>query len=227
MIVIPAGGFEMGDIHGKGFYEEGPLHTVHIRNPFALGRYQVTFDEYDNYAKLTGRELPKDEGWGRGRRPAINVSWNDAVEYAKWLSSQTAKRYRLPTEAEWEYAARSGGKAEMWAGTSKDQELGDYAVFVKSQTEPVGSRKPNGLGLFDMSGNVWEWVEDCWHGNYDSAPEDGSGWLEANGGECGRRVIRGGSWDNIPEILRSSYRSGSNADDRGNGIGFRLAQDLP
>ena len=220
MIVLPAGTFQMGDRSGED--DEKPVHTVHIRKPFALGRYQVTFDQYDYYAKLTERGLPKDEGWGRGRRPAINVSWNNAVEYTTWLSAQTDRCYRLPTEAEWEYAARSGGKNETWAGTSKVQELGDYSVFDKNQPEPVGSRKPNALGLYDMSGNVWEWVEDCWHENYDSAPADGSAWLQA-----GQRVIRGGSWNSIAGYLRSSFRYRDNADNRNKFFGFRLARDLP
>ena len=149
------------------------------------------------------------------------------MEYIKWLSIQTGKRYRLPTEAEWEYAARSGGKDEIWAGTSDENELDRYAVFRKQQTEPVGSRMPNGLGLYDMSGNVWEWVEDCWHGGYNSAPEDGSAWLEAGGGNCGRRVFRGGSWNGRPGYLRSSYRDRGDVVYRDDVIGFRLAQDLP
>ena len=226
MIVIPAGSFQMGNIHGMGDNSEKPVHTVHIQNPFTLGRYQVTFDEYDKYAKFMRRELPKDVGWGRGMRPVIYVSLDDAVEYTKWLSAQTGKRYRLPTEAEWEYAARSGGKDEAWAGTSKEQELGDYAVFRKSQTEPVGSREPNGLGLYDMSGNVSEWVEDCWHDNYAGAPEDGSAWLQAGEGGIRQRVFRGGSWGNSPESVRASFRDWSDAGYRGNFIGFRLAQDI-
>jgi len=226
MIVIPAGTFQMGDIHGMRDKSEKPVHTVRIRNPFALGRYQVTFGEYDYYANLTGRKFPDDEGWGRDRRPIINVSWHDAKDYAAWLAEQTGKHYRLPTEAEWEYAARSGGKDEVWAGTSDEEQLADYAVFAKDRTEPVGSRKPNGLGLHDMTGNLWEWVEDCWHGNYNGAPENGSAWLEASGGDCGQRRVRGGSWNSTPEFLRVSYRTRGVANVRYNNFGFRLALDL-
>jgi formylglycine-generating enzyme len=130
----------------------------------------------------------------------------------RWLSEQTGKRYRLPSEAEWEYAARSSGKDEFWAGTSDESKLSEYAVFGTTKgTEPVGTKKPNGLGLYDMSGNVWEWVEDCWHGDYNGAPTDGRPWKEENGGECGRRVIRGGSWDDRPGDLRSSFRDGDGA----------------
>ena len=179
MIVIPAGTFHMGDTHGIGTDFEKPVHAVHFPTAFALERYQVTFDEYDKFAKVTRRALPEDHGWGRGRRPVINVSWEDARDYAEWLLGQTGGRYRLPTEAEWEYAAKIGGENEIWAGTSHSKDLAGYSVFSKGQTEPVGSRKPNGIGLHDMSGNVWEWVEDCWHENYDGAPKDGSAWLEA------------------------------------------------
>jgi formylglycine-generating enzyme required for sulfatase activity len=226
MVVIPAGSFHMGDIHGLGRDDEKPVHTVHIRNPFVLGRYHVTLDEYDKYARLTRRELPTDCGWGRGRRPVISVSWDDAVEYSKWLSTQTGKPYRLPTEAEWEYAARSGGKDEIWSGTSDEKQLVHYARFSKTQTAPVGNRKPNGIGLYDMSGNVWEWVEDCWHENYNGAPIDGFAWLKDGGGDCGRRVIRGGSWNFTPVYLRSSSRLWYLADLRDSFIGFRLARDL-
>jgi formylglycine-generating enzyme required for sulfatase activity len=228
MIVIPAGNFQMGDIHEIGANYEKPVHTVQIRNPFALGRYQVTFDEYDKCAKLTRRELLNDRGWGRGRRPVINITWDEAVKYTKWLSAQTGKRYRLPTEAEWEYAARSGGKEEKWPGTSRGQEVRDFAWYDKNsgrKTQQVGRKKSNGWGLYDMSGNVFEWVEDCWHENYNGAPEDESAWLRAGGGNCGWRVVRGGCFGNGPELLRSSFRFRSDADDRGS-VGFRLAGDL-
>jgi formylglycine-generating enzyme required for sulfatase activity len=226
MVEIPRGTFRIGDDRDKSCL---PVHAVRIVRPFAIGQYEVTFEEYDRFARSTGRELPHDEGWGRGQRPVINVSWNDAVEYAKWLSAQTGKRYRLPSEAEWEYAARSGGKDERWAGTSREQELGQYAWYQANRgdkTQPVGSKKSNRLGLYDMSGNVWEWVQDCWHNNYDGAPTDGSAWGQENDGDCSRRVIRGGSWYSVPADLLVSSRGKDEAGDRTNIIGFRLAQDI-
>lgn len=230
MVIIPAGTFQMGDIDGGGSEDERPIHTVRIIRPFALGRYEVTFEDYDKFARATGRELPSDNGWGRSRRPVIKVSWHDAVEYAKWLSAQTGKRYRLPSEAEWEYAARSGGKEEKWAGTSRVEELDEYAWNTPNsgdKTQPVGGKKPSGLGLYDMSGNVWEWVQDCWHGDYNGAPTDGSPWTEEGDRDYGLRVLRGGSWAIIlPVSLRASFRGRGATNERDGSRGFRLAQDI-
>jgi formylglycine-generating enzyme required for sulfatase activity len=229
MVVIPVGSFQMGDIHGMGEDNERPVHTVNIQKSIAMGRYPVTFDEFDYFAKVTGCPSPDDGGSVRGQRPVIYVSWYDAVGYANWLSEQTRKRYRLPTEAEWEYAARSGGKEEIWSGTSRDHELGGYAWYYENSghmLQPVGLKKPNGIGLYDMSGNVWEWVEDCWHQNYEAAPKDGSAWLQSQGGDCGERVIRGGSFNFDPPSLRSSLRNQMTTDDQRMGIGFRLARDI-
>jgi formylglycine-generating enzyme required for sulfatase activity len=229
MVEVKAGTFQMGDVIGFGVKEEQPVHEVKLEKSFKLGKYEVTFDEYDRFALATEKPLPHDQGWGRGRRPVINVTWEDARNFAIWLSKQTGKRYRLPNEAEWEYAARSGGKDEVWAATSDEKQLGEYAVFNQTKTEPANQRrrKPNGLGLYDMSGNVWEWVEDCWHRNYDGAPSDGRPWKEENGGDCGQRVVRGGSSFNTPVFLRASVRDLLNAGHRSYLIGFRLAQDDP
>jgi formylglycine-generating enzyme required for sulfatase activity len=227
-VIIPAGTFRMGDINRDGDESERPVHSVRINRPFAMDRYEVTFEEYDKFVAATGQELPDDLGWGRGQRPVIKVSWNDAVEYAKWLSAQTGKGYRLPSEAEWEYVARSGGKEERWAGTSREQELGKYAWYQANsggKTQPVGGKDPNGLGLYDMSGNVWEWVQDKWHENYEGgAPTDGRAWSEVGG--RGQRVYRGGSWGTSPEHLRASYRDADSPGSLCNYIGFRLARDM-
>lgn len=231
MITIPAVPFLMGDIQKVGDKNELPVHTVQIRKSFALSRFEVTFDEYDSFARATGRQLPSDKGWGRGRRPVINVSWEDAQAYVKWLSEQTGKRYRLPTEAEWEYAARAGTQTKYWWGDNFRNGAANCdscgSQWDKKQTAPVGSFKANGFALHDMAGNVWEWIEDCWHNNYNGAPTDGRAWRQENGGQCGPRVVRGGSWGDRPGSLRSSNRGWSGTVDRSNSVGFRLAQDLP
>lgn len=221
MVKIPGGTYQQGSLSGEN---EQPVHQVNIK-PFAMGKYEVTFAEYDRYVELSGSRRPDDAGWGREKRPVIEVSWEDAKAYAKWLSQATGEHYRLPTESEWEYAARSGGEAETWAGTSRKEELKNYAVSNIDRTEPVGGKTSNSLQLYDISGNVSEWVEDCWHHTYEQAPTDGSAWLEANGGDCGSRVIRGGSWIDEPEFLRASTRNGLNADSRLFIVGFRLVQD--
>lgn len=225
MVEIPGGTYRPGEVRNPAEGEKSSPVTV---KNFKIGKYEVTFHEYDRYVALTGGRLPNDEGWGRDRRPVINVSWEDATAYAKWLSEATGKRYRLPTAAEWEYAARSiaKGKDDIWAGTSKEAQLKEYAVYEAQRTEPVGSKEANSLGLYDMSGNVWEWVEDCWHENYQGAPTDGSAWLEAGGADCGRRVRRGGSWNYRPVLLRASFRNWSYPVNRDNFIGFRLVQDI-
>jgi formylglycine-generating enzyme required for sulfatase activity len=182
----------------------------------------------------------------------INVSWSEAVDYAKWLSKETGKKYRLPTEAEWEYAARAGTTTRRYWGDDVDyREACKYAnVFDRgsekelkarygitwdpfacedgyAETAPVGSFKPNALGLYDMLGNVYEWVQDCWHDGYDNkAPRDGSAWVEKDGGDCGLRVIRGGSWGTEPRGVRVSLRFRGSAGNRVDSIGFRLAQDV-
>lgn len=227
MVIIPAGSFKMGDLQGVGEQDERPVRSVRIDRSFAVGRYEVTFGEYDRFAKAANRQFPVDQGWGRGRRPAIFVSWLDAVEYAKWLSAQTGRRYRLPTEAEWEYAARGGKETAYWWG--KDWVKGNAncrgcGTQWESKTAPVGSFKPNPFGLYDTSGNVWEWVEECWHRNYSGAPADASAWIV--GGDCVRRMIRGGSWVNPPTRLHASNRGRYYPDNREDFIGFRMVQEL-
>ena len=199
MVVIPAGTFLMGSPENEKerFEDEVPQHEVTLEKPFALGKYPVTFEDYDRFAKAPERGKPGDEGWGRGRRPVINVSWKDAAAYAEWLSEQTGKRYRLPSEAEWEYAARAGTTTAYWWGNEIGQNRancdGCGSQWDNKQTAPVGSFKPNAFGLYDTAGNVWEWVQDCWNENYAGAPTDGSAWEE---GDCSQRVLRGGAWFN-------------------------------
>ena len=234
MVVVPAGSFRMGCVSGQDCLDdEFPVHEVRVPS-FALGRYEVLFEEYDRFVAATGRESPpdgwpwEDVGWGRGGRPVINVSWEDATAYAEWLSAETGERYRLPSEAEWEYAARAGTTTAYSWGADIGQNRANCrdcgSRWDEEQTAPAGSFAANAWGLHDMHGNVWEGVEDCWHDSYARAPADGSAWTR--GGDCGRRVLRGGSWDNPPWVLRSAIRSWNGVGDRYVDVGFRLARTL-
>jgi formylglycine-generating enzyme required for sulfatase activity len=227
MTVIPAGRFLMGlpeDESGR-HDKQGSQHEVHIARSFALGVYAVTFAEYDLFCQKTGRDKPKDENWGRKNHPVINVSWHDAQAYCAWLSEQTGKAYRLPSEAEWEYACRAGTTTPFHTGVTINSGQANFDD-KRERTLPVGSFAPNAFGLHDMHGNVWEWIHDCWHDHYDYAPDDGSAWQDENGGDCSRRVVRGGSWLNIPQFLRSAYRGGGGTDEAFNSLGFRIARDF-
>jgi formylglycine-generating enzyme required for sulfatase activity len=233
----------------EAYSNEQPLHEVVIVKPFKIGKHEVTFEEYDRFALATDRRPPSDQGWGGGKRPVINVSWDDAVAYAKWLSKETGQRFRLPTEAEWEYAARAdSATARFWGDDPKEacryanvydrtgEAVGKekYAIdweahdcddgFVETAPVDRSGAKPNALGLHDVLGNVWEWVEDCWHASYEGAPTDGSVWTA--GGDCGRRVVRGGSGYGAPRHVRSARRTRLPAGGRDLLIGARLAQDL-
>ncbi|NGZ95285.1 MAG: hypothetical protein CV089_03975 [Nitrospira sp. WS110] len=222
---------EMVKISGGASYRltDGRSPRKVTISPFAIGKYEVTFEEYDRYVELAGVRSPDDATWGRGKRPVINVSWHDAKAYARWLSQASGKRYRLPTESEWEYAA---GKADFWNATYKAGKLKNYAVYDTDKTEPVGEpRQANSHGLYDMIGNVWEWVEDCWHENNNDAPPDGSAWL--GGGSMGRgysncdsRMLRGSSWQADIEGFVYAYRASNWAVFHSGGIGFRLARDI-
>ena len=228
LVVIPAGRFRMGCVSGRDCEDdERPVHEVEV-GTFALGIYEVTFEEYERFARATGRDRPNDRGWGRGGRPVINVSWGDARAYAAWLSDQTGEWYRLPSESEWEYAAGAGSTTRYsWGddiGRSRANCRGCGSRWDGDQTAPAGSFEANAWGLHDMHGNVWEWVEDCSNANYARAPRDGSAWT--TGGNCGRRVLRGGSWDNGPRYLRSGNRSRGDAGLRLDNDGFRVARTL-
>ena len=232
MVVLPAGSFQMGSPSGEtGRYsDEGPVRTVNISQRIAMGRYEVTFADYDRFVLAAGRVRPGDEGWGRGSRPVINVNWNEAKAYATWLSAQTGKTYRLPSEAEWEYAARAGTRTRYsWGdaiGRNRANCRGCGSQWDDRQTAPVGSFAANPFGLFDMHGNVWEWVEDCWHTNYyEGAPTDGSAWTSGCGSDV-RAVVRDGSWSYFPQGLRAANRYWYGPSYRYFNIGFRLVQDL-
>lgn len=231
MVVIPAGSFMMGSPAAEENHQasEEPLHKVTIAKPFAVAKFQLTFDEWDTCVAYG--DCPRgvgDGGFGRGQRPVIFVTWDDAQRYAAWLSKMTGKPYRLLTEAEYEYAARAGGQtAYPWGddiGKNNANCKGCGSNWDDSQTAPVGSFKPNAFGLYDMIGNAFEWVEDCVHGNYDGAPTDGSAWIE--GGNCTYHIDRGGSWNFPPDSVRSAFRDSSTTGQRIDNLGFRVGRTL-
>lgn len=230
MVVIPAGSFQMGSPQTEVGREqnEGPQHKVVIAQAFAVGAYEITFEEWDACLAAGGCNdyHPFDYGWGGKDRPVVDVSWFDAQAYIKWLNQKTAKHYRLLSEAEWEYAVRAGSSARYsWcddAGQSLANGKGCRSRWDGKQTAPVGSFAANAFGLYDMHGNVWEWVADGYHPNYRNAPTDGRVW---SGGE-NMRVLRGGAWSNDAEELRAASRVASAADGRGENGGFRVAREL-
>jgi eukaryotic-like serine/threonine-protein kinase len=203
VVWLPKGKLMMGS---NEYDSEKPIHEVTIDYEFGVGKYPVTFEEYDKFCEATKREKPSDSGWGRGRRPVINVNWNDAKAYVEWLSEQTGEKYRLLSEAEWEYACRAGSAGKYCFGDDVNQ-LVNYGWYDKNsgnKTHPVGEKKPNQFGLYDIHGNVWEWCEDVWHENYKGAPSDGSAWM--TGGESNGHLLRGGSWLDDDDGLRCASR---------------------
>ncbi|WP_286239640.1 SUMF1/EgtB/PvdO family nonheme iron enzyme [Neptuniibacter halophilus] len=227
MVLLPSGQFRMGDQSDIGDDNEKPVHVVTIAKPFALSRFEVTFAEYDRFAEATNRPLPDDEGWGRGNRPVVNVSWRDAVAYASWLKNETGHPYRLPSEAEWEYAARAGNLTTYWWGNELKPGMANCAgcgsEWDGKQTAPVGSFPANTWGLHDMTGNVEEWVADCYEDNYNLAPLDGSAYRKR---ACAHRVMRGGSWFEIDRLIRPASRYRHPVDSKRNSWGFRVALDI-
>ncbi len=248
LIFIKGGLFQMGSSENDA---EKPIHQVTLTD-FYMGKYPVTVEAFEQFIKATnyqtdadkdggsyiwdGKEWKKKSGvnWkcevdGSPRprndynHPVIHVSWNDAVAYCAWLSEQTGKNYRLPSEAQWEYAAGGGSNNRTkWAGTNSESELEKYAWFnknSKNKTHPVGELAPNQLGLYDMSGNVWEWCQDEWHSNYEGAPDDGSAWETVSGSG---RVGRGGSWYSNARSCRVAYRRSGTPGYRGDFLGFRV-----
>lgn len=232
MMVIPAGSFTMGTpASEQGRYaSEGPQHSVTIGRAFAAGRYDVTFAQWDACVLAGGcnGHTPADQGWGRGSRPVIMVSWEDANAYTRWLSQRTGQTYRLLSESEWEYAARAGTSSAYFWGDSVGRGNancdGCGSQWDHRQTSPVGSFSANRFGLYDMAGNVWQWTEDCWNENYSGAPSNEGAWTSEN---CGLRVLRGGAWTNSPGGLRAGLRNRySPGDHSSSGIGFRVARTL-
>ena len=211
MVSLPGGTFRMGDMNGGGGNNERPVHSVTIP-AFKLGKHEVTFTQWDACVADggCGRYRPSDAGRGRGNRPVMTVSWDDIQLFIDWLNARTGGDFRLPTEAEWEYAARAGSTTKYsWGnsiGSNRANCDGCGSRWDDDRTAPVGSFSANAWGLHDLHGNVWEWVQDCWNDSYVGAPTDGSAWTS---GDCGRRVIRGGSWGYNPRDLRSAFRDGA------------------
>ncbi len=235
MVVAPGGAFLMGSPPDEAGREsnEGPQQRIEITS-FAIGVYEATYDEWEACAAdgfCRSNPSPSNFGtfsdFGRGRHPVIRVSWNDITAprgFIAWLNSKTeGAPYRLPSEAEWEYAARAGTTTRYWFGDDIADHQANYGAPLSGATMPVGSFKPNAFGLYDVHGNVWEWVQDCWTTSLGGQPADGSARME---GECSKAVLRGGSWDYYPRVLRSAYRFRNPRDNRYDYIGFRVARTL-
>jgi formylglycine-generating enzyme required for sulfatase activity len=234
MVVIPAGSFTMGSPSTEtGRYDnEDPQRTVTIGSDFAVGRYEVTWVQYSACVSDGACPAAADDGFGKGNRPVTYVDWEAARKYESWLSGKTGETYRLLSESEWEYAARAGTSSAYWWGSSASHEYANYGADECcsglasgrdqwESTSPAGSFPANAFGLYDMHGNVWEWTQDCWNSTYYGAPADGAPWTS---GDCSVRVLRGGSWFNFPQFLRSANRIRDNSSGRFDSVGFRVAR---
>lgn len=232
LINIPIGEFNMGSPNAQS------VRKVTISTTFSMSQHEITFEQYDYFIwrmKQAGIKkfiddheteylYPYDQAWGRSNRPVIYVSWNDALSYSNWLSKQVNQQCRLPSEAEWEYAAKSGTKTNyFWGdevGKNKANCMRCGSEWDNKQSAPTGSFEPNKFGLHDMHGNVWEWVQDPWHNDYKDAPDSSAPW-EVDG-DMNRRVLRGGSWSVPPNGLHSTYRLDYGPDSRLSSFGFRI-----
>jgi formylglycine-generating enzyme required for sulfatase activity len=225
IILIPAGKFRMGDITSNGRDNEQPVHKVSVKS-FYMGVFPVTFAEYDHFCEDTRhtlslhekRKKPDDECWGRGNRPVINVCWHDAAAYTEWLSEQTGQEYRLPTEAEWEYAARAGTETDYWWGNDIDETKANYNENL-GKTSPVGDYDPNPFGLYDMLGNVREWTCSEYEDKYNGKEK-----VIISNKSDKNRVLRGGSWNAVQTYLRIAYRGNGTLDYRSYNRGFRVVR---
>lgn len=225
LVAIPSGSFRMGDSNRVGYDDELPIHEVQIA-AFCMQSHEITWNQYqpciDAGVCPDNRGSGGDNGWGKDNRPVINVNWVDITEkYIPWLNKQTGKTFRLPSEAEWEYAARAGSNTKYSWGNGVDSSKANYDR-LNGKTMPVKSYAANDWGLYDMHGNVWEWTQDCWNNNYVGAPKHGAAWVE---GDCSKRALRGGSWYAGAILMRSAVRFGGTAERRNFNNGFRLVHD--
>jgi len=222
MVLVPEGRFLMGSASGVG-EDEHPVHPVTV-NAFLLSRFEVTASQFAVFERETGR--PATQNPLQANHPAINISWDDAMAFIRWLNQSSRLRFRLPSESEWEYAARAGATTEYWWGNDfvpgRINGTGLRGDDTWTETAPVDSLAPNGRGLYHVLGNVWEWTADCYYADYAGSPGDGS----ARPGEdaCGR-VLRGGSWSDTPAWLRVSTRNWFDRTERFDYVGVRLAAD--
>lgn len=226
MVVVPAGEFEMGSSSSSRFTDERPRHTVKIKS-FAISKYEITFAEFDKFAKTTGRKPPNDLYMDRETHPAIYIKWDDAYYYTKWLSEQTGKKYRLPSESEWEYAASTGNKTPFWWGFNEEPGkahcFGCETGLDPRKPSKIGGFEPNKFGIHDTAGNVSEWVHDCWHENYKGAPNNNEVW---EGGNCSYRTVRGGAYISPQQSIRSAKRDKLKSDVGYDHVGIRIVRDL-
>jgi formylglycine-generating enzyme required for sulfatase activity len=228
---ILAGSFAMGSYADDGWGErnEKPQHTVTINRTFRLGKYEVTFAEYDLYSRTQGKPMLTDDNLALGKQPVVNVSWHDAIGYARWLSLVTGRNFRLPSEAEWEYAARARTTATFWWGGTVGQNHANCidcgnGEGIGKRPLAVGTLGENAFGLADMAGNVMEWVQDCYAESYSGAPSNGNARNDQS--PCPLRVLRGGSWADGKWSVRSAFRMGDVPEAANYTIGFRLAEDF-
>ncbi|MCU0833276.1 MAG: SUMF1/EgtB/PvdO family nonheme iron enzyme [Chromatiaceae bacterium] len=225
MVALSSGRFTMGKVRALPSDDEGPSRQVEVAS-FLIGATEITFEDYDRFVRATGGRFPSDFGWGRGRQPVVDLSWIEARAYADWLTRQTGQRYRLPSEAEWEYAAGAGLRSPFWWGFQAEQgravcfDCG--TLWDNRATAPVGTFEPNPLGLYDTAGNAMEWVDDCYHPTYTGAPADARPWVEAG---CQYRIARGGAFNKPANSMRSTARQRMDPSTRHNFLGFRLARD--
>lgn len=235
MVIVPPGEFVMGSPPTERFRAAETPRRVRIAAPFAVSRFEITFAQWD--ACLAGDgcggRRPDDQGWGGGEQPVVGVTWNDAVAYVEWLSERTGRRYRLLSEAEWEYAARAGTQSAFSFGPTLSSAQANFDASeatalspqgeARGRTIEVGRFPPNAFGLHDMHGNAWEWTADCWNDDYGpGAPSDGSPWLS---GDCSGRVLRGGSWEDYVGEVRAAGRVASHVGETSWSDGFRVARD--